>query len=179
MPIAGTPRARAARDALREVDTSKRGLPRLAAHAVRWAARLKVPTTFRATPTKSPEPIASTANPRPSASSKVCACGFAVIRTSHPSATSASTDFGARSEEHTSELQSRFDLVCRLLLEKKKKKIIKITCKQQHLKPLTHFQPVQFSTIVLPEHMRRYLALLKSNPYKRRHRYRSYFQHCT
>src|SRR5207249_12260139 len=28
----------------------------------------------------------------------------------------------ARSEEHTSALQSRFDLVCRLLLEKKKKK---------------------------------------------------------
>src|SRR5438105_15730863 len=30
--------------------------------------------------------------------------------------------FGRRSEEHTSELQSRVDLVCRLLLEKKKKK---------------------------------------------------------
>src|SRR5437868_8029814 len=30
-------------------------------------------------------------------------------------------DHGERSEEHTSELQSRFDLVCRLLLEKKKK----------------------------------------------------------
>src|SRR5438067_10340321 len=29
----------------------------------------------------------------------------------------------SRSEEHTSELQSRFDLVCRLLLEKKKKLI--------------------------------------------------------
>src|SRR5207247_4757687 len=29
--------------------------------------------------------------------------------------------FGPRSEEHTSELQSRVDLVCRLLLEKKKK----------------------------------------------------------
>src|SRR5207249_10069192 len=29
-------------------------------------------------------------------------------------------DTGQRSEEHTSELQSRFDLVCRLLLEKKK-----------------------------------------------------------
>src|SRR5438067_8087327 len=29
---------------------------------------------------------------------------------------------GERSEEHTSELQSRFDLVCRLLLEKKKNK---------------------------------------------------------
>src|SRR5207249_12096989 len=28
--------------------------------------------------------------------------------------------FHSRSEEHTSELQSRFDLVCRLLLEKKK-----------------------------------------------------------
>src|SRR5215203_6825910 len=32
----------------------------------------------------------------------------------------------ARSEEHTSELQSRQYLVCRLLLEKKKKKKIKI-----------------------------------------------------
>src|SRR5207247_6731069 len=34
-----------------------------------------------------------------------------------------------RSEEHTSELQSRVDLVCRLLLEKKKKKnkIIELT----------------------------------------------------
>src|SRR5438067_3887739 len=30
----------------------------------------------------------------------------------------------SRSEEHTSELQSRFDLVCRLLLEKKKKQSI-------------------------------------------------------
>src|SRR2546421_11750804 len=32
-----------------------------------------------------------------------------------------------RSEEHTSELQSRSDLVCRLLLEKKKKKKSKIS----------------------------------------------------
>src|SRR5438309_2387131 len=30
---------------------------------------------------------------------------------------------GTRSEEHTSELQSQFHLVCRLLLEKKKKRI--------------------------------------------------------
>src|SRR2546429_7106234 len=30
--------------------------------------------------------------------------------------------YGMRSEEHTSELQSRLHLVCRLLLEKKKKK---------------------------------------------------------
>src|SRR5947207_5825549 len=32
----------------------------------------------------------------------------------------ADTEDGARSEEHTSELQSHSDLVCRLLLEKKK-----------------------------------------------------------
>src|SRR5699024_11730820 len=32
----------------------------------------------------------------------------------------AGAPLGRRSEEHTSELQSRFDLVCRLLLEKKK-----------------------------------------------------------
>src|SRR5438132_12197482 len=31
---------------------------------------------------------------------------------------------GARSEEHTSELQSHSDLVCRLLLEKKNKKLL-------------------------------------------------------
>src|SRR2546426_3732921 len=35
---------------------------------------------------------------------------------------------GARSEEHTSELQSPCNLVCRLLLEKKKKKGIKSAC---------------------------------------------------
>src|SRR5207249_7020280 len=34
----------------------------------------------------------------------------------------AASESTARSEEHTSELQSRFDLVCRLLLEKKKKR---------------------------------------------------------
>src|SRR5437867_10018300 len=41
----------------------------------------------------------------------------------------------ARSEEHTSELQSPYDLVCRLLLEKKKKKKIKklsIKCKSDN-----------------------------------------------
>src|SRR2546428_8659699 len=44
-----------------------------------------------------------------------------------------------RSEEHTSELQSRSDLVCRLLLEKKKKLIeefglrMLISCKASHL----------------------------------------------
>src|SRR2546422_4017705 len=36
-----------------------------------------------------------------------------------------------RSEEHTSELQSRLHLVCRLLLEKKKKKTKQTTCAVQ------------------------------------------------
>src|SRR6266576_5709452 len=39
-----------------------------------------------------------------------------------------------RSEEHTSELQSRRDLVCRLLLEKKKKKVHKIDDKKRKKK---------------------------------------------
>src|SRR5690349_21998174 len=38
-----------------------------------------------------------------------------------------------RSEEHTSELQSRRDLVCRLLLEKKKKNVKKDNNKRQHM----------------------------------------------
>src|SRR2546421_12804400 len=37
-------------------------------------------------------------------------------------ATALKRCISARSEEHTSELQSRSDLVCRLLLEKKKKR---------------------------------------------------------
>src|SRR5438874_10606374 len=40
----------------------------------------------------------------------------------------------ARSEEHTSELQSRRDLVCRLLLEKKKRKKRKTKQKKQKKK---------------------------------------------
>src|SRR2546422_5852048 len=43
-------------------------------------------------------------------------------RTQYSVATPKTTKRGDRSEEHTSELQSRLHLVCRLLLEKKKKK---------------------------------------------------------
>src|SRR5204863_7279153 len=43
-------------------------------------------------------------------------------KTAQPTPSPASRTEG-RSEEHTSELQSRRDLVCRLLLEKKKKNI--------------------------------------------------------
>src|SRR5438874_4412144 len=45
----------------------------------------------------------------------------------------------ARSEEHTSELQSRRDLVCRLLLEKKKKKN-NITFKEPNIKYIPHLR---------------------------------------
>src|SRR2546421_6866663 len=50
------------------------------------------------------------------------------LSNSAPSAT------GVRSEEHTSELQSRSDIVCRLLLEKKK---TRGACRA----PTTSFQP--------------------------------------
>src|SRR5438105_11768090 len=42
----------------------------------------------------------------------------------------------ARSEEHTSELQSRVDLVCRLLLEKKKRKKKKLEMEEESDKRL-------------------------------------------
>src|SRR5699024_12413158 len=44
------------------------------------------------------------------------------------------TNTEVRSEEHTSELQSRFDLVCRLLLEKKKNKYTIIQLKLERTK---------------------------------------------
>src|SRR5207249_11475866 len=58
----------------------------------------------------------------------ICAIGCAACHTpllmTGPSANPL-FDRKPRSEEHTSELQSRFDLVCRLLLEKKKQKLTK------------------------------------------------------
>src|SRR5438105_10591434 len=48
----------------------------------------------------------------------------------------------ARSEEHTSELQSRVDLVCRLLLEKKKNKEVKMASRRkQHRMLEAHSAP--------------------------------------
>src|SRR6266576_2234844 len=48
-----------------------------------------------------------------------------------------------RSEEHTSELQSRRDLVCRLLLEKKKKSIYKILSLKYKNNILTHIKNIE------------------------------------
>src|SRR2546422_9376237 len=61
------------------------------------------------------------------------ACGFGAGRSAAGSAGWRGCDCTAttprrgclRSEEHTSELQSRLHLVCRLLLEKKKKKLLR------------------------------------------------------
>src|SRR2546422_6150849 len=48
-------------------------------------------------------------------------CGYYPIATADLRRHRGKVAFQARSEEHTSELQSRLHLVCRLLLEKKKK----------------------------------------------------------
>src|SRR5437868_9896633 len=79
-----------------------------------------------ALPISKPAVTATVISPR---ASIVCCCN--VARRDRPKATGTSANPSARdrrgatnatrSEEHTSELQSRFDLVCRLLLEKKKR----------------------------------------------------------
>src|SRR5437867_6119776 len=48
----------------------------------------------------------------------------------------------ARSEEHTSELQSPYDLVCRLLLEKKKTKEYRLRLKVGKVSVLSSSSPV-------------------------------------
>src|SRR5687768_18148229 len=52
----------------------------------------------------------------------------------------------ARSEEHTSELQSRLHLVCRLLLEKKKlKEVSRVAGLPERKKGLEHMTPTKRS----------------------------------
>src|SRR2546429_2132218 len=48
----------------------------------------------------------------------------------------------ARSEEHTSELQSRLHLVCRLLLEKKKKRRLTSSCAEAPAAPASRVEPL-------------------------------------
>src|SRR3712207_8616305 len=54
--------------------------------------------------------------------------GRAGPRTRHSCGEASRPGCGTRSEEHTSELQSRQYLVCRLLLEKKKKQSYSTSC---------------------------------------------------
>src|SRR2546421_8651572 len=62
-----------------------------------------------------------------------------------PAASAARADgvtmIRGRSEEHTSELQSRSDLVCRLLLEKKKKTKEVSMYLMYHLRALVIYEP--------------------------------------
>src|SRR5690606_41395825 len=73
-------------------------------------------------------PISRRSAPAPSSNGNFAACTRIGASTSARSATAARGSVGCspmplrRSEEHTSELQSRENLVCRLLLEKKKTK---------------------------------------------------------
>src|SRR5256885_3053575 len=55
------------------------------------------------------------------------ACDRGTRTSTRPRRRSASRSQAARSEEHTSELQSPCNLVCRLLLEKKKNRHMKIS----------------------------------------------------
>src|SRR5215469_17709826 len=79
-------------------------------------------------------PASKSTKPKPTLAPFPCA-----LSSSIPTTTKA----GARSEEHTSELQSRRELVCRLLLEKKKNRgthpYLTIFILQCQAKRLTHF----------------------------------------
>src|SRR2546422_1570741 len=59
---------------------------------------------------------------RSAMSSPSRASSFSPSTSANPGKPSRNISSSIRSEEHTSELQSRLHLVCRLLLEKKKKK---------------------------------------------------------
>src|SRR3712207_7443196 len=74
-------------------------------------------TLFRSAP-----PIATSLSVAPSAAAASSATDASASRALPCTLSSVrlKTTFGRRSEEHTSELQSRQYLVCRLLLEKKK-----------------------------------------------------------
>src|SRR3712207_7207324 len=75
----------------------------------------ETPSEFRPGPTRSPNASAPSAR---SAQTTRTATGRTIATPATSAQNSVATHF--RSEEHTSELQSRQYLVCRLLLEKKK-----------------------------------------------------------
>src|SRR5699024_12366501 len=65
-------------------------------------------------------PLRPVGQPRPRGDADLAAAGAVTALRRGPVLTPRASAAQPRSEEHTSELQSRFDLVCRLLLEKKK-----------------------------------------------------------
>src|SRR5206468_13116481 len=74
----------------------------------------------RTSPQKTASEVGTDATPQRKSQLRSSATGSAVLAFRGSSFGVSSQPL--RSEEHTSELQSRSDLVCRLLLEKKKKK---------------------------------------------------------
>src|SRR5690349_23994812 len=93
------------------------------------SAPATMPATSEATFAPAAEPAEpGTVNSAPAVSTKPARCANAITgtrpadATRHESSKRANrtgASWDSRSEEHTSELQSRRDLVCRLLLEKK------------------------------------------------------------
>src|SRR5437773_7521757 len=79
-------------------------------------------TLFRSMPHHSPKCGGPGASPPPTNTSWVASWYRCSSASPAPRRRSIATGGAPRSEEHTSELQSHHDLVCRLLLEKKKKK---------------------------------------------------------
>src|SRR5258706_11473943 len=78
-------------------------------------------------------------------SESVMSPGIVSIRSPHSDASSSRrSPRRARSEEHTSELQSLTNLVCRLLLEKKKKKTLR-----PHVQRTTTDQPSIGTSVAL------------------------------
>src|SRR5438309_6277615 len=80
---------------------------------------------------RSPVPFANRTSTAPPHPAPVSRAPSAPAR--RAAATIVSSSGVLRSEEHTSELQSQFHLVCRLLLEKKKRK------KKYHPCPICHY----------------------------------------
>src|SRR3712207_6886371 len=79
-------------------------------------------TTLSRSPATAPPPAPAPAPAPAAAPAPVAAAVQGVARiTNSAGVTKPQVQAAARSEEHTSELQSRQYLVCRLLLEKKKK----------------------------------------------------------
>src|SRR5258708_22912085 len=84
--------------------------------ALRSSALVGMQPQFRQTPPGRSSSTVATDNPS-------WAARMAETYPPGPVPTTTTSNFWLRSEEHTSELQSPDHLVCRLLLEKKKKKI--------------------------------------------------------
>src|SRR5216683_5808264 len=86
------------------------------------AAGSIVPSTLRIGCTSLVVPVRNASSAAASAPMGRSSSSAPTHSITRPLVTPARQPDDSRSEEHTSELQSRSDLVCRLLLEKKKKK---------------------------------------------------------